>query len=313
MTTEENPDDPFKSRRKELLALAEKDPKRALRLLIELRQEAPDDVKLLGYICTVQITLKDYRGALATAEDIIQRVPNDEHAIGLKAEAQLGLRDYRGALATAEERIRRDPECKHGFWLKGQAQLGLKDYAGALATAEDIIQRDPKYRYSYGMKARALFALNRVEEAKQCLLGLLEIKPNNPTACWLLAEQFLAENNPAEAAHYLREGLKGRFNIRFFRALYDLAEMGVGREMYEAMFAFAFENKLITDKQASALTLSPQVTAMADMSEEDCIKLADRWAAADRDASFKLGAYTDLSPIDRTTGRVVGGGTRQTR
>ncbi|MSV28802.1 MAG: tetratricopeptide repeat protein [Bryobacterales bacterium] len=166
-------------------------------------KENPKDNEAMGLRASLLLDKGDLQNAIPQLQSVVNQGP--ENVIGrynlgrahaMKEEWELARKQYL-------EAIRLRPDYVPARLGLAQLQSARGEFEAALKTSNDILNYDRNNGGAKSIKAGALMSLNRFNDARVVLDGLIAVAPNNPEVLFQLGTLNLAERKfkEAEAAY----------------------------------------------------------------------------------------------------------------
>jgi arylsulfatase A-like enzyme len=189
-------------------------------VITEERDDAPDPRHLIhleveALAARREQAARDHHAVLARTERILAEDPNNRHALAMAGMASYQLEDLDQALGYVEHALERYPES-----LDIRLQLGnLLIAKGELGRALEVFRKGLDYAPDdagliYRIAA-ALYALDRVEEAREIIDPILVEPANDFPEFWVLRAACRAkQGDPDRALEDLRQAIEGGYTDR---------------------------------------------------------------------------------------------------
>ena len=196
----------------------------ALAHYLEMSEEYPNDLKVLGQLGSVNFQLKNFN----TAENIFSKILDlQPQNVSIHMQLALVYRE-KGQLEDYNNQLKQviliDPD---GFGLRAANQLGLadgnrylaqKEWVKAIKSFQKVLKSDKKNVHAHIGISRALFEAGDHKRAEQLLTNILNENPTNTTLRLELAKLFVRTNRIQPATKALE------------RIIYVDGDSAVGRE-----------------------------------------------------------------------------------
>lgn len=145
----------------------------ALKSIKKLLDVEPKNIGALIFQCRMYQKLKDFKNALDVIKIILSYDPKNITAINQRGIIMLHMNDFQGALENFEMILTINPEDADALGNKGLMFLLKKEYDQALNYYNKSLQKNPGRLLAEKNRIKCLIALNRVEEALDCMQDVL--------------------------------------------------------------------------------------------------------------------------------------------
>uniref|UniRef100_A0A0D6QWT7 Uncharacterized protein n=1 Tax=Araucaria cunninghamii TaxID=56994 RepID=A0A0D6QWT7_ARACU len=175
------------------------------RIFSELIAEDPGNASVWSNRGSVRVSMNKFEEAAGDLSEAIRLAPEAPVPFLNRAIAYEALGRYEDAIEDCKSAIVNDPEEFAAWYNLGNVDVKVKDYDGALVAYERASVLKPGIAGYRLKQALVLFQLNRAEEARKLVEGLVRKYPNYAEAHAALAAILWSENRRSGAEQQFTE------------------------------------------------------------------------------------------------------------
>jgi tetratricopeptide (TPR) repeat protein len=211
----------------------------AEKLLSDLLQEDPNNIRFLALLAEVNIGLGKFDRANTIIENAIGIAPDDARLFYLKAFTALHRELYDDAETSIRQATQLDPQEAEYFALLANIKLVRKKYDEALELSDHALEIDPENLLALNTRSTALIKLNRKEESFTTIEGALRGDPNNAYTHANYGWGLLEKGDHKKALTHFKEALKTDPNNEYARSGM-LEALKASNPVYRLFLKYAF-------------------------------------------------------------------------
>jgi len=175
----------------------------AEKLLIEARQQFPQNETLVDVLAQMYLTANRLTNALAAVEEQLRLKPDNLDALLNKAYLCMRLESYELASAAAAAVLKKEPDNVRALLVKGAICIQTKAYQDAVAPLDQALKLQPDNQIALMNRAIARLQSDQLDAAQRDYEALQKLMPTQHRVYYGLGEiAFRRKDVPSAIKHY---------------------------------------------------------------------------------------------------------------